>query len=168
MVKATITEVRTGAAGTAQRVRFERGAGDPIAWSATLDSWFLTCPGQSVAWDKYALHIIHLRPIPGSPPAHVRVPGATHEVMLLALDPYRQPRPDSPATWRPLQPINLQEQIELPSDTDAVELLSECADAVVDGRLWAEAPLAGQVEPWRSTLIQTSAHIRGERHGDLT
>ena len=166
-MKVSLGELITGPAGTAQRVHFKRRSGDPIAWSATLATWFLVCPGQSIAWDRYALHVIHLRPIPGSPPAHIRVPDATHEVMLTALDPHGRPRPDSPASWRPLQPINLEEQIQLPDDAAAVELLAVCAQAVVDGYLWAEAPLAGQREPWRTTLIQTSAHARGEPHGDI-
>lgn len=132
--------------------------------AATLATWWLECPGQSPAWSHYVLSIIHLRPIPGVKPAHVRVPGATHEVMLLALDPAKEPRPDDTATWSFLRPHNLMEQVQLPGDTEAVEMLELCIPLVLDGRLWAEAPLAGQVEPWRTVLIKTAAHARGEEH----
>lgn len=137
-------------------------------WGATLATWFLDCPGQSPAWRHYGLSIIHLRPIEGeSKPATIRIPHATHEVLLVAYDPYDpelDPRPDDVETWRFLMPVNVMEQIELPSDQAAVELLELCARAVVNGILPAEPMLAGAVEPWRTVLLRTAAHLRGEEH----
>jgi len=87
----------TGPAGSAIEIVIDEVARpDQLA---TVASWFLTCPGQSPAWDEAA-----------------------------------------------------------------VELLDLAVRAVLDGRLWAEAPLSGQVEPWRTVLIKTSAHARGEEH----
>lgn len=167
-MKATLGELLTGPAGTAQRVHIELGRRDPANWSATLASWFLTCPGQSVAWDRYALHAIHLRPVQGGRDAVITVPGATHEVLLVALDPRGRPRPERPRSWQFLRPVNLTEQVQLPDDEAAVDLVRTCAEAVVDGVLWAEPPLSGQLEPWRTMLIQTAAHGRGEPHGDIS
>jgi hypothetical protein len=130
----------------------------------TIASWLLHCPGQSPAWSEYLLSVIHLRDIPGTPPAHQQWPGATHEVLLTALHPDAHPSPGDPGSWVPLTPVNVCQQIEVPSDDDARDLLRLAAQAVVDGRLPAEPPLAGQVEPWRTVLLKSAAHARGEEH----
>lgn len=133
-------------------------------WKATVAMWFLTCPGQSPLWEHYMMYMIHLRPIWGVAPAIVRVPRATHEVMLLALDPERHPSPTNNETWAWLRPINVQEQIQLPDDDAARALAEQAAEAIVNGILPAEPPLAGAREPWRTVMIRTSAHMRGEEH----
>ncbi len=133
-------------------------------WAACVSSWLLHCPGQSFGWDHYFLSIIQLRPIEGVRPAVIAFPGATHEVMLVALDSLRHPVPEDIDSWHLLLPLNVEEQVELPYDSDARDLLAVCASAVVNGILPAEPALAGAVEPWRSALIKTSAHYRGEPH----
>jgi hypothetical protein len=135
---------------------------------AHIGTWLLKCPGQSPAWDHYALMCVHLRPLPGeSKPAHRRFPSATHEYLLLAINPETNPQPsadDEPGAWDFLRPVNVCEQVELPNDTAAAEVLHLCAQAVVNGILPAEPPLAGAVEPWRTVLLKTAAHDRGEVH----
>jgi hypothetical protein len=151
-----------GPAGTAVECRYTPAPDDPPAWKAGVASWFLDCPGQSPAWQHYHLGIVHLRQLYGVEQARVTVPGATHEVILFALDPDASPRADDVETWRTLRPINLAEQIQLPSDEAAAQLLRRAAEDVMAGRLWAEPLLAGQVEPWRTVLSVASAHARGE------
>ena len=131
---------------------------------ATVADWFIRAPGQSPAWECYTLGVIHLRPIEGVKPAVVTLPGATHEVLVVALNPAREPTPTDVDSWEFLFPVNVCEQIHLPGDDEAVELARLCARAVVLGVLPAEPALAGAVEPWRSSLIKTSAHLRGEEH----
>lgn len=132
--------------------------------TATLATWLLDVPGQSPAWTYYVISVIHLRPIPGVRPADIRVPGATHELLLIALDPAGGHDPADCSDWRYLTPVNAVEQLELPNDSSAVELAELAAKAVLAGVLPAEPPLAGQREPWRSALIKTAAHLRGEAH----
>ena len=129
-----------------------------------MSCWFLECPGQSPAWSHYTMNVIHLRDIDGVPPAHIRVLGATHELILIALDPDRHPKVLKLSSWRPLRPLNVQEQIRLPDDRSAREMAEKAAQAVVNGLLPAEPPLAGTVEPWRTSLNKTAAHLRGEEH----
>lgn len=155
-------DVMTGAFGTATQILVD-DPGTP-AQAATVAMWFLRCPGQSPAWDRYGLAVVHLRVLPGVPPAHIVVPCATHKVILGAYDPQADPQPTDPESWHMLRPINVCEQIELPSDEDAADLLRRCAHAVVAGVLPAEPPLSGQIEPWRSALIKSAAHLRGEEH----
>lgn len=155
-------EIIEGVYGTATEIVVDGEPAQPD-WAATCATWFLHCPGQSPAWEHYQLSIIHLRPIDGVPPAHIRVAGATHEVMLVAIDPTSDPHPLD-RRRRFLRPINVEEQVHLDNDDQAVTLARDCARAVVDGILWAEPPLSGQVEPWRTALIRTTAHLRGEPH----
>ena len=151
----------SGPFGTATEVILKS---DVLDHGAHIGTWLLHCPGQSPAWEHYMLSAVHLRPIPGeSKPATIKVPGATHEFLVLALNPERTPTPDNPP-WPHLTPANVVEQVELPDDAAAAELLALCAQAVVDGVLPAEPPLAGQVEPWRTVLIKSAAHARGEVH----
>lgn len=153
----------TGPAGTAVEIIL----GDPANpdQAATVAAWFLTCPAQSPAWDHYMLAVVHLRDVPGQTrPANIRIPHATHEILVAALDPDAHPTADDTTTWQFLLPINVSEQLELPDDAAAIDLLELAARAVLDGRLWAEPPLSGQVEPWRTALIKTAAHARGETH----
>lgn len=156
-----------GPFGTATQLLLDPDVDDPAEITATCAAWFVYSPMQTVApWNNFILSIFHLRPIPGAdkPEAHVRVAGATHEVMMYACNPDSNPDPTRPTSWVPLTPYNLMEQVHLNSDEQAVELARECAYAIVHGVLWAEPPLSGQVEPWRSSLIKTTAHIRGEEH----
>lgn len=163
-MRARLGDLQAGPAGLAIEVHHELEDGDPIDFAGTVAQWFLDCPGQSPAWRHYRLGVVHLRPIPGGRPPVVNVPGATHEVLLYACDPSAYPRPDDPGTWRALHPLNVVEQVELPGDEAARDLLRRAAGGVVVGLLPAEPPLAGAVEPWRTTLIRTSAHMRGEAH----
>lgn len=153
----------TGPAGTAVEVVVVSDVPDH---QAHIGTWLLHCPGQSPAWSHYALMCVHLRPLAGDVrPAHVRHPGATHEFLLLAIDPKCSPTPDDePGSWDFLRPVNMCEQVELSDDAGASELLDLCAQAVLDGILPAEPPLSGAVEPWRTVLLKSAAHQRGEAH----
>lgn len=142
---------------------FHVDGGYPSA-PATVTVWFIEAPGQSPTWSHYLLSVVHLREVVGVPAAVVNVPGATHEVMLFALDPGQNPEPGRAESWSPLFPLNVVLQLELPNDAAAAELCGLAAQAVVDGLLWAEPPMSGQREPWRSSLLKTAAHLRGEAH----
>jgi hypothetical protein len=77
----------------------------------------------------------------------------------MAYDPAKNPTPTDVSSWRMLQPINLAEQITLPNDAAAMRILHECATGIVGGQLWAEPPLSGQVEPWRSYLRRQALRL---------
>lgn len=157
--------VLTGPAGTATEVLADLEPDDRPDHQGTVASWFVHAPGQSLAWHHYSLGVVHLRPIPGqSHPPYINVAGATHEVFLLALNLALNPVADNPRTWRHLTPINVCEQVHLPTDELAAELGYLAAEAIVEGMLPAEPPLAGAVEPWRTALVKTAAHLRGEEH----
>lgn len=165
-MKVRIGRTLSGRAGAAQEQFVQLEPGDNPDFQAHLGSWFILAPLQSPAWDHYILSLIHLRPIEGVEPAVILQKGATHEFQMAAIAREGIPVADNPATWRWLQPVNLSEQVNLPSDEAAVRLLERCVREIVEGRLWAEPPLAGQVEPWRSVLRATAEHAWG-RHGEM-
>ena len=155
-----------GTHGRATELELEESDIKVADHSATVSCWFIDAPGQSLFWQHYLLGIYHLRPIEGSDkPIKKLYDGVTHELSLIALDPDRRPKVDDMQTWRHLVPINFVMQVELASDEQAKELLMLASKGIVDGLLWAEPPLSGQKEPWLSSMLQTSAHLRGEAHG---
>lgn len=151
-VKVHIFRVLSGPAGTAHEQFIEFESSDQPDHRRTVASWFIRAPRQWVAWDCYLLSVVHLRPVKDAKPAVILESGATHEFLLVALDPGKQPRAGDPKSWFHVTPMNLEQQLRLPSDETAAALLAWCAREVVEGRLWAEPPLSGMVEPWRGTL----------------
>jgi|SRR2546429_6517914 len=158
-MKIRLGSYRTGAAGSARELLRDHEPSDPKDWLATIGTWFIDAPNQSPAWRHYVLSAVHLRPIDGVKQAVVKEPGATHEFLLLALDPAKHPDPQDPDTWSFLQPFNLVQQLTLHDDAVAARLLDLCATEVAHGRLWAEPALSGQVEPWRSYLKHWGAEL---------
>ena len=131
--------------------------------AAVLNTYFITAPWQSPAWVHYRLSVVHLRAVEHeTQPVTLRREGATHEFLLVALDPKANPVEHDPSTWHSLYPLNLEYQIRMESDENAAELCTLAARAVCNGLLWAEPPMSGQTEPWVSTLEATAAHYRGE------
>jgi len=163
----SLGERLTGRAGDATEITFGPDDGT-IDQEATVATWFIDAPGQSPAWRHYVLGVVHLRPIEGQTrPPVVTEAGATHEIIMYACDPELDPTPDDMESWEPLRPLNLVAQFQVPDDEAARSLLRLTAQAVVEGRLWAEPPLSGQTEPWHTIISQTSAHFRGV-HDDST
>lgn len=158
-MKVELRQTKAGSAGSAREVLVTYEPDDKKDWAATIGSWFIYAPGQSPAWRHYGLSAVHLRPMEGVRRARIRVPGATHEFMLLALDPHKNPEADRPESWVILHPINLTEQVTLANDAAAARLLDAAATEVVEGRLWAEPPLSGQREPWRSWLMRRAREV---------
>lgn len=159
----------TGPAGHAVKLGIDS---DP-KFAETVCHWLLTAPGQSPAWNQYNVAVVRLRDgIPGMPPPIRQFPGATHEVLILALDP--TPGPQTVETMAGhaergdlpfLTPVNLAHQIE-GSDAEAEELAYLAVRAICDGLMAAEPPLGAESfrAGWKQTLVKTLAHIRGEEH----
>ena len=88
---------------------------------ATLAGWLIHAPGQSPAWSDYLLMLVHLRDLPGVPPATRKFPEAEYQMTLFALDPEGKPRADDAETWWPLTPFNAEVQFAGPtSDSQAM------------------------------------------------
>lgn len=152
----------TGPYGTAERVPIPA---DPKA-AMTLTWWLITAPAFHPLWSQYSLTVVRLDDTPGFPPPVLHFDGATHELMVAALEP--QDKPYTVATVYPLrwlEPINIVEQFTA-TDDEMRELAHLAAKGVVFGALnpeTADAPTRIRAQ-WLSSLVKTLAHIRGEVH----
>lgn len=155
-----------GPLGTATKV--EQSTLEPLVrpdQEATLTAWFLCIPSAHPLWQCYLLAVIHLRHIAGVPPAHKRFAAATHELMVIALDPEHRPNPEDRETWRWLTPINVAEQFAVNSDADAIDMGEQFARACVDGYVVVEpAGIMGARDQWRRSVTATAEHKRTGGH----
>jgi hypothetical protein len=155
----TIGAALYGPAGSATEVR---DVAQTAAQSATLATWFCVIPGAHPFWSRYVLSVIHLRPIPGTPPARLVFPEATHEVLVVALNPEHHPRADDLATWQHLTPINVSQQFSGVTDDQARRLAQQLALDVVDGALLVEPQgIRGAAEQWRQVIAREVARLQG-------
>lgn len=54
---------------------------------AIIADWIISVPGAHAVWHSWHVALMHLRPMRGTAPAQTRLPGATHELWVMALDP---------------------------------------------------------------------------------
>jgi hypothetical protein len=136
---------------------------------ATLALWIVNGPFHPM-WRWWQLAIVHLRPIPGVKPATLKRDGASHEVMILSLDPKREPdidaldRGDYSTFPGYLTPPDLVYQVVGLDDEQAVTLAEHMIEAIVAGRL---APDSDFRERWHHALDQTAEHLRYSGHPGL-
>lgn len=132
-----------------QRVR----QGTPV--SASVSAWILTGKDWHPFWSQYLLHTAHLRPVLGKK-AYLTREGATHELILGALDP--EPGPMDRETYfqlrpRLLRPLNISEQAQGLTDEQAADLTFLIAREVIEGGLLAEPDgIVGARNAWRMAI----------------
>lgn len=158
-----------GIAGRAWRVPF-----DQRDWPCAIASWVFFSPYQAAAWSGYYLGLIHLRDVPGIPPATLEFPGATHEIVVHALDDRgRDIDPDDCngplcAMRARLTPLNYQRAFVVNNDAEALQLAEALARAFVAGGLPLEPVLSGQRWPVHNAIDETAKCIREGGHGGLS
>ena len=154
-----------GPAGRAWRLRdVAEGEGLPD-WQGTVALWLVEAPGRHPFWSWWSMAAIHLRPIPGTKPAHVGREGATHEFLWAALDPARSPPLAQlegklePLPW--LTPFDLVHQVVGISDLQAGSVLVDAVRAVVTG---GASPDSDFRSWWKDCLDATVAHYLAGGH----
>ena len=160
-----------GPLGTAELVEVDQQL-DGAA--TTVGTWLLTGAWHPV-WPQFILSAVTLTDVEGAPPAVLHFPGATHELMVVALNPGPVGSPPHTAEQFAaggfrgvggyLEPIDVVHQLEA-TDAVVVELLELAARACVDGVLNPSTDDARPQlrEAWLSALVRTLAHMRGEAH----
>jgi hypothetical protein len=160
-----MTDTLQGPHGKAVRIPRESYA---AAFPANLDTWIITAPIWHPLWSQYNLSVVSLADIPGQQDAIKHTPDATHELLVLALNPDHGPYgcETRPNDLEVLLPVNISEQFTT-TDDHARELAELCVKAVLDGRLNPEtgdAPTRIR-EEWRAAIAQTIGHDRDPHHG---
>lgn len=143
-----------GTAGRAFHVKLsppnERPSRDQ---AACLAVWNLTLPGQSIAWERYTLGVVHLREVVGARPVVIHRPGATHEIIVFANDPQLSEERFQRGEAAPLSPLNHVCQFTTADDVMAVDIAEAMVRRLVDGREIAEPDgIFGARDHFRNTV----------------
>ena len=132
----------SGAAGRAWEVS---GGRDDISVenTASLGIWFIEAPFANQLWSHYFATLVHMYDIPGATPVKLKRQGATHEYVMGTIDPAAEDTID-PSEIRTfkcnmLTPPDLQDQLILPSNARALEVVRLGIQQCVDGQLSADA-----------------------------
>lgn len=138
----------------------------------TVCHWLITAPGYHPLWSQYLLAVVRLRDLEGWPPPKRQFPGATHELLVVTLNPEHGPYDETlPSKFAPggnlpyLTPINVAEQIE-GTDDEADKLAELGVWGIVNGALEPESSNGPERirAAWKTSMVKTLAHIRGEVH----
>lgn len=143
------------------------GAGTTVTWWLLQGLWH-------PLWPQFVLSVVNLREVDGMPPAQLRFPGATHELMVVALNPGDPLRLHDIETLESggfrgvggyLTPIDVVHQFEA-TDEEMTHLAELCARACTLGVLTPSTDEARAVlrEQWLTSCVRTLAHMRGEVH----
>ena len=149
-----------GPAGEAERLypgRHEK----PEEGGAQIAMWFLHLPEAHPAWQHYMLTLIHLRDLPGMPPATKEREDDTHEIVPMPLDSGNEPHVEDLDSMRALTPPNIAVQFRSGSDEEAMEVAEMVVWRLVRGTLPAEpVGIRGAEEGWRQMV---RVYADGER-----
>lgn len=109
----------------------------PPADQCSVARWIVTAPWAHPAWQQYWLTLVHLRDIPGVPPAHRYDKRATHELQIWAMDPKVPHAPGESLKPRSLlQPQNfVGQRCFVEDDIEAGRYLRQLVGAIVAGVL---------------------------------
>lgn len=102
--------------------------------NAIVNAWMIRCPGAHPLWSDYALFLIHLRDheVFSSGPM-IYLEGATHEIVLQALDPGVETSLDLPCNT--MEPRNFAAQLVAADDEEAERRVQQAIQDICDGKL---------------------------------
>lgn len=149
----------------------------------TVCHWLITGQRFHPFWTQWILVVVKLREIEGKPPISYQFEGATHEFLIVSLNPEYGDKEVTllAAGARPVKqwsgpkaymkfalregmpymtPVDVCVQFEA-TDDEMRKLAEYACEAIVQGRM---SPDQDYREGWKTTLVKTLAHIRGEEH----
>lgn len=139
---------------------------DLVDYPATLGAWLLDCPGAHPFWRFHTLNLVHLRELEGQPPVRLAFPGASHELLVLALDPHHDAEL-TPLDWKTcahfMMPPDASVQFVAQDDEAALHVAELAARAVAEGVLIPDSDYASH---WEGTIQLTAEHVRIGEHPD--
>jgi hypothetical protein len=137
----------------------------------TVCMWVVSSPVWHPLWAQYSIGVVRLRQgTPGFPDPVLKFVGATHELLVLALNPDFGPWNERNVVEADyalpyLTPVNIAEQYTA-TDDEMMVLAGLCVLGVLNGHLNPETSDAPTTirEAWLTSTVRTLAHIRGEAH----
>lgn len=130
----------------------------------SLAGWLVEASGYHPLWCRWFVSVSHLRDMPGVPPAEKNFAEATHEFMIVSLNPdhYADHQNLAPTKgWGLLVPADVVEQFEAPADQYATRFCELAVRAIVDGHL---SPDQDYRRLWTRTVSETIRHMREGKH----
>lgn len=118
----------------------------------TVASWLIYRPDAHPMWSYYWLGCVSLRDVPNAPPPLILLEGATHEVMLYALNPGVDPALDQAPSF--LMPGNFHGQFIESSDDAAALRIRATVQDLVEGRL---NPDTDHVSSWKERFSDSNS-----------
>ncbi|SRR6266568_118144 len=127
----------SGEKGRAWDLSGLRREGIDITKTAALGGWLIEAIEAHPLWNYHLATLIHLRDIPGVPPANKKRPGATHQFVMLALNPDTENQIDleDASTLHPLRDPDVVDELVIPHDERAIEVVKLAVQNCVDGVL---------------------------------
>lgn len=167
MNDATTREIR-GPYGHAEELAMV----DDPEFSATVQHWLITAPNYHPMWDQYVMVCLRLCDLPDQPPAFKKFPEATHEIMIVALDPragkHDQAKMTTYVTPGPakgqmpfLLPVNVQAQV-ISGDEEMANLTPVLVRAITHHGFTPETSDAPEVirEAWDQLVEMNLSAMR--------
>lgn len=138
----------TGAAGKAWKVKVQ-----PPQDKTTLSAYLVSVYGAHPFWNWWLVSVIHLRDVPEIPPAHKNYPEATHEFLILTIDPSGcPPDPDKP-DYKYLTPVDVQVQFHGLDDERVQKFCEDAVTAIADGQI---SPDQDYRNAWKQLILAYS------------
>ena len=136
---------KQGKAGQAWIIDVKKRGGPAV--DADVRTYMVKGKSFHKFWDTWIVSMIHLRDIPGMPPATLTKPNHTHEFLIMALDPGKDTKnffnydpDDFKANY--LEPIDCCVQFECPTDVEALDLCDVAVQAIVNGQMSPDSDYA--------------------------
>lgn len=177
----SIEPTHQGSHGRAWKLDIPPDSDNP-QYKATVCHYLVTAPSYHPLWFQYNLAVVRLAKIKGLPEPVLQFPGATHELIVAALNPEtghgeagHYPEHHTPACMNGehvakgnlsfLFPINIAWQV-IATDEEMEALADVAVVAVVAGQWNPETSDSPDRirEAWNAGLTRTLAHQRGEPH----
>lgn len=99
---------------------------------ATIGNWMIHAPWMHPFWSWHYLSLVHLRELDGVSPPNMQFPEATHEFLVLALNPEHEP------DWGKLYyltPPSITQQFIAENDAQALEWIELILPQIAEGEL---------------------------------
>lgn len=128
---------------------------------SSIVSWLIEAKNANPMWHSYAMHLIHLRDMPGLGRPKIYLPGATHEIMLFALNP--EMARDLQNYPHVLLPINFAAQFIAICDDWAIARINETVFEIVNGGLSPDTDhLQSWIQRFGSAMLKGHPATAGE------